>query len=134
MVNTMATGKVVVGFFAVVVGSAVAMPPLTTLPDAAGRATRKEEQRLTGLAQIGSQEYAQTCAACHGGLGEGTARAPTLQRRALLDWPRTQRSFHAHFGGKGAVHGGLAYREGLGFNEIERIAKYLREARRKPEA
>lgn len=91
-----------------------------------------ERKRLSQLAQAGADIYDTTCQSCHGQKGFGSNIAPALDRDIFHRGDRIQKEFHMAItdggDGQGGVHGGLPA-AGLSFNDIEVVARYVREVR-----
>lgn len=131
----MTVAKVTGSVFAVIIGSAVIMPPLTVQTGGSSELAAKiARATLSPLAEVGRQEYANHCAACHGYDANGTEFAPPLLQPKYMDWARQQVPFHQAVK-RGVPEGSTTHAdvpEGkrLHFNSVERIAKYLRELQR----
>ena len=83
---------------------------------------------LSQTAQAGYSPYAARCAECHGYGGEGTEAGPALNTAELAGDFRDRPAFHR------AVQRGVAAHQDLlgsgpNFNQVELMAKFLREAR-----
>ena len=88
---------------------------------------------LSQLAKAGRNIYMQHCVDCHGDKALGSEKGPSLHQHEYAVRNRSQQSFHE------AITKGLrantytfgdmpAFR--LTYNEIERVARYVREVRR----
>ena len=88
-------------------------------------------QYFSDLGRGGYALYERSCSRCHGHFGEGVGYAPGLLSEKELDGYKTRRRFHAEFNRLTEVHGpilnGTDGNPRLGFNQLEIIAKYLRE-------
>jgi mono/diheme cytochrome c family protein len=115
---------------ALTVPQAFLPPPLATAP--IDRPPSYIELRnLTPLALAGKQLYDQECAECHGSDGSGTLKGPSLKHRAYRSKNLSRKDFH-----RAVVEGAPANRWTFGdmpgsphlsFNEVELIARYVRE-------
>ena len=99
------------------------------------------KRRLSEPALAGGVTFANRCAGCHGSMGHGTEHAPSLLTRRYATDYRDAPAFHAAVGATILAHQQVtrAARNGSGldFNELEMMAKFLREmrlARRRIEA
>ncbi|MEM7422578.1 MAG: cytochrome c [Pseudomonadota bacterium] len=104
--------------------TAFMVPPLDSGP------VRQEVlERRTALAQYsmsalaGKSRYEATCAVCHGKSGDGTSFAPSLLP-LVVGW---QSGAAERFHGEVA---GIPHKP-VGFNDVEMIARYLREVGKK---
>lgn len=91
-----------------------------------------ERHFFTQLGIAGRLVYQANCQDCHGTAGRGTVAGPSLLHRAYAPEVLSQRAFHK------AVTQGVAAKRwtfgdmppiDLSFNEIELVARYLRELR-----
>ncbi len=91
-------------------------------------------RRFSEVALAGRSSFGNMCAECHGSDAQGTETAPPLTNQAYATDFRDSRMFHnratrpipAHEEVLAAVSGTGE----LDFNTLERMAKFLREARR----
>ena len=120
-----AVGTIVVGP-AVVAPMLAITPPLASDPELSGiRRTYAVEMKMSGPALAGRRTFTENCGACHGDEGHGTATGPALDPASSGFAGVDRRTFHmAVTDGRVREHSGVA---AAGFNEIERMAKYLRE-------
>ena len=84
---------------------------------------------FSDLGRGGYGLYEQSCARCHGHFGEGVGQAPGLLTDDLLEGNKARRTFHTRFNDLTEAHRILTAQDSpeLGFNQLEIIAKYLRE-------
>ena len=84
-------------------------------------------------AVAGMTAFGQNCAGCHGELADGSAGAPALTNRSYAVDFRDAAAFHTDFSQDIPAHRDViaATRNTgrLGFNELELMSKFLREAR-----
>lgn len=115
---------------ALTVPQAFLTPPLSTGPSDQPP-SYVERRNFTPLAQAGKQLYDQQCAECHGGDGGGTLTGPSLKHRAYLGQNLSRQDFHrAVAEGVPATRwtfGDMPGNPHLSFNDIELIARYVRE-------
>ena len=86
---------------------------------------------LTDAGSGGYFHYKVHCESCHGYLGSGTSKAgPLLHTDYSKDY-NSRKAFHSNFHASDQPHRrvsrGTRKRPGPGFNELEMIAKFLRE-------
>lgn len=110
------------------------VPPLSTKPPAEAvnyAATRF----LSEPAQAGQTAFGERCSECHGEIGEGMQGAPNLTDRDYAVDYRDAEAFHSAIGRDIPAHRDIiaaAHDAGrLDFNELQLMAKFLREIRRK---
>lgn len=115
-----------------VVGPAIVAPMLAISPplqsDAAlsgKRSTYAVEMNMSGPAMAGRRIFADNCAECHGSQGEGTPAGPALRGAGFSG--QQSRAFHEAVTGETVPAHAEVSRRSVGFNEIERMAKFLRE-------
>lgn len=122
---------------ALMVSAAIAAPTLVFEPHLQSAANPKvlekhELKRLSQLAQAGSAIYQTNCQGCHGPKGIGTGLGPSLWQTKFQSGSHVQKAFHLAVtdGGdqQGGTHRGLPAAS-LSFNELETVARYVREAR-----
>ncbi|MGD1924717.1 MAG: hypothetical protein ACFB03_11115 [Paracoccaceae bacterium] len=86
---------------------------------------------LSGIGRSGLRVYHFHCENCHGYLGEGTHRAPALAGTIYATDHAARRRFHEQFRTAYSKHAlvarGTRDRPGPRFNELEMVAKFLRE-------
>ncbi|MEL7466811.1 MAG: hypothetical protein AAFN27_00055 [Pseudomonadota bacterium] len=86
---------------------------------------------LSGIGRSGLRVYHFHCESCHGYLGEGTRRAPALAGTIYATDHASRRRFHEQFRTAYSKHAQVARgtrdRPGPRFNELEMVAKFLRE-------
>lgn len=92
------------------------------------------ERSLSDPAMAGLIRFGNHCAACHGTSAEGTDRAPGLLDRTFAEDFRDSELFHSALGRAIPAHRSmmqaLSEPGSLDFNMIEKMGKFLREARR----
>lgn len=128
---------------AVVVSAGLTVPTILYAPKPlySGPGTASTEEYdykvLSQLAKSGFTIYERHCQDCHGDRGYGTDRGPNLHHRVYSAGKLSQQEFH-----EAVVHGVKANKwtygdmpaTRLSFNEIERVARYVREVRRLDDA
>ena len=86
---------------------------------------------FSDLGRGGYTLYEQNCSRCHGHFGEGVGHAPGLISDGDLEGYKARRRFHREFERLSEPHGvitdGTEGGPEFGFNQLEIIAKYLRE-------
>ena len=116
-----------------VVPAMVFTPPLLSEPNPEHRALL-ERRNLSQLAYAGMQLFTQHCADCHGAQARGTVAGPNLHADAYHPGNLSRQDFHhAVTQGMPALRGGSGGKPGnkdLSFNQIELIARYVRELQR----
>ncbi|MEM9139243.1 MAG: cytochrome c [Pseudomonadota bacterium] len=94
---------------------------------------RFDPNRFPQLGIAGMHIYNAQCAECHGDDGAGTEQGPSLHHKVYHASKLGQRGFHA------AVSNGVAQQRwefgampgaALSFNEIEQVARYVRDMQR----
>ena len=133
-----------IGALALTFAVAIAQAPLSTgAYGADGEAASGAEQSqladpaiaasnpLSDAGTSGYHLYHRHCRACHGHLGQGTEQASALTGSAYSRDHRSRESFHQQFRYATRLHArvarGTRNRPGPKFNDIELIAKFLRE-------
>ena len=115
---------------AVTAPAIVAPPALYVAPNAEGKATL-ERRALTQLGYAGKQLFQRHCADCHATDGSGTIAGPSLHHEFYLSDNMSRKDFHqAVTEGVPAQRwsfGDMPGTDALSFNEIELIARYVRE-------
>jgi len=87
---------------------------------------------LSETAQAGHETFRDNCASCHGYGGEGTADGPPLITAEMSGDFRDRPAFHRAVERGVAAHRGLLAGTGeAGFNDVELMAKFLREVRQR---
>ncbi|MEM1298399.1 MAG: cytochrome c [Pseudomonadota bacterium] len=116
---------------AVVTGPAMVSPPILYSEPNPGHRETLERRKYSQLAIAGLSLFKRHCADCHGVEGEGTIAGPSLHHDAYKPRSLSRRDFH-----KAVTEGVPAQRWSFGdmpgnrklsFNEIEMIARYVRE-------
>lgn len=110
--------------------TAFVTPPLYA-PVSAESLRVQEERNHSPLGLAGKRLYETSCAACHGAKGRGGADGPSL----LAPSAAAQLSgavFHTAAAGEAKVQRASRRSSGTSFNELELIARYLREVRDPP--
>ena len=111
--------------------TAVLPPPLESGPETADP-SRLERRVLTQVGIAGRLLFQENCAQCHGSDGRGSVNGPSLLHRDYAPDRLSQREFHK------AVTNGVPATKwtfgdmpaiALGFNDIELIARFIREVR-----
>ena len=106
-------------------------PPLKSGPETADPA-RVERRLISPLGLAGRLLYVENCAECHGADGKGTTQGPSLLHRSYSAAQFSQRAFHETIT-KGVTAQRWAFGDmpalDLSFNDIEKIARYVREVR-----
>ncbi|MEM9060013.1 MAG: c-type cytochrome [Pseudomonadota bacterium] len=86
---------------------------------------------LSGIGRSGFRVYHHHCESCHGYLGEGSRKAPALAGTAYATDYKSRRDFHTRFRTSSSKHArvarGTRKKPGPRFNELEMVAKFLRE-------
>ena len=108
----------------------VATPHLQTTPNAA--IVQEHELRVfSQLGRAGRRIFITTCAECHGIKGEGTIAGPSLHHDAYKPDNLNRRDFHRVVTEGVEAHrwsfGDMPGNPSLSFNDIEKIARYVRE-------
>lgn len=107
-------------------------PYLATSPETS-QPRQYDPRRFSQLAVAGMQIYKSRCAECHGDNAAGTDKGPSLHHKVYHASTLGQRGFHQ------AVSNGVAERRWafgdmpgstLNFNEIEQVARYVRDVQR----
>ena len=104
-------------------------PHLRSGPDR-GQLQEYEERRLSQLGVAGSRVYNENCMSCHGDKGVGTSQAPSLRVVAGGRKAYQAKSFHNAVRGGNGTSGskhGTMLTASLSFNDIEKVARYVRE-------
>jgi len=107
--------------------SMISTPPLRVQPNPEHVAAY-ELRALSDLAAAGLMIYRAECETCHGGKAGGTRKAPGLGDPRFHNGQAGRRAFHLSVADAGP-HRGLADVQRLSFNQIEQVARYVREAR-----
>lgn len=116
---------------AAVTGPALVAPPiLSSAPNPDHRA-KMERRQLSQLAYAGKGLFAKYCVDCHGQQGQGTIAGPSLHHEAYKPRNLSRKAFHqAVTQGVKAQRwsfGDMPATKSLTFNDIEMIARYVRE-------
>ncbi len=116
---------------AALIAPAIVLPPPLGTGPAPGKWKPAETRYLSQLAVAGKRVFEGHCADCHGYQALGSPRGPSLQDRVYWRDLLDKRTFHS------AITDGVrAYRwtygdmppvEGLSFNQIETVARYIHE-------
>lgn len=97
------------------------------------RPGEKEARFFTDPGKAGMTAFGQNCAGCHGLLADGGQSAPPLLNRSYAIDFRDSPKFHSEISRQIPAHNDVflaAQNKGrLKFNELELMAKFLREAR-----
>lgn len=116
---------------AAVTAPAVVAPPILYFEPDPDHREKMERQSLSQLAYAGKGLYENHCADCHGEEGHGTIAGPSLHDEAYRPKNLTRKAFHqAVTRGVPAqrwTFGDMPANRKLGFNDIEKIARYVRE-------
>jgi len=123
---------------AILLSATIAAPTLVFEPHLSSTANptsvqKHELKQLSQMARAGSTVFKNNCQGCHGAKGVGTPLGPSLWQEKFHRGHRVQKEFHLALTGggedSGNMHRGLPAAE-LSFNEIEQVARYVREARK----
>lgn len=123
---------------AILVSATITAPTLVFEPHLSSTANpaaieKHEKKRLSQMAQAGLGVFQDNCEGCHGAKAVGTPLGPSLWQKKFQHGHRVQKEFHLALtdGGDqaGGMHRGLPASE-LSFNEVEQVARYVREVRR----
>lgn len=123
---------------AILLSATIAAPTLVFEPHLSSTANPNvirdhELKRLSQLAQAGSMIFESDCLGCHGAKGAGSPLGPSLRQEKFERGNHNNKEFHlALFEGGGemaGIHQGLPAAE-LSFNEVEQVARYVREVSR----
>ena len=105
-------------------------PPLYSAPNPEHRESL-EKRNLTQLAFAGKILFSEHCAACHGLEGQGTIAGPSLHHDIYKLDNLSRKAFHrAVTEGVPAQNwsfGDMPASAALSFNDVEKIARYIRE-------
>lgn len=118
---------------AAVAPAAFLPPPLYSAPPETPYVTAKS-RFISQLGQGGFHLYTENCALCHGEDGVGTAYGPALTKRVYWVENLSRQSFHEaltadyHAGYRGNAQGRPLSE--IKFNDVELIARYVREIQR----
>lgn len=106
-------------------------PHLSSTPNPAAL-QEHEHRRLSQLARAGMNIYSVSCESCHGEKASGTSLGPSLWREPYVRGNRAQREFHAALTPDSKTGTGMhdtLLPEDLSFNDIEKLARFVREVR-----
>ena len=116
---------------AVVTGPALVAPPLLYSEPNPEHRERLERRSLSQLAYAGKGLFMRYCAECHGEDGRGTIAGPSLHLDVYKPKNLSRKAFHqAVTRGVKAQRwsfGDMPATKSLSFNDIEMIARYVRE-------
>lgn len=101
-------------------------PPLTSGNLTPEQRAEYKMREMSSLAIAGMRVYHNTCVSCHGDEGIGTASAPSLQDPRFAGTQSGRQAFHDSLAA-GVPHRPLPEIRRLSFNQIEQIARYVRE-------
>lgn len=116
---------------ALVTGPAVVAPPALYVEPNPQQRARLEQRSLTQMGVAGQHLFVENCLVCHGEEGRGTSLGPSLHHDIYKPGALSRRAFH-----RAVTEGVTAQRwsfgdmpasDALSFNEIELIARYVRE-------
>lgn len=111
-----------------VVPGALLTPPLATGTLSPAEQARFELREMSSLAVAGRRVYYGQCAVCHGDDAMGTATAPSLHNARFRKSQSGRQDFHQETL-TGKQHRQFPQIRRLSFNQIEQIARYMKELR-----